>query len=78
LCNDYAREIELGRILKAFKEMEHVAPFAWRGGSIPNDIAPQPHIKINDRGSASTTSTTVFCIMQSAPYQSMAGRAKKC
>jgi hypothetical protein len=50
MCNDYAREIELGRVLIAMNEMEHVPPFAWRGGSIHNDIAPQPHVKISDRG----------------------------
>jgi putative SOS response-associated peptidase YedK len=50
MCNDYAREIELGRVLKAFKELEHLPPFAWHEGRTPNDIAPQPHIKISDKG----------------------------
>jgi putative SOS response-associated peptidase YedK len=50
MCNDYAREIELGRVLKAIKEMERVPPFAWQGGNTPNDIAPQAHIKISDKG----------------------------
>jgi putative SOS response-associated peptidase YedK len=50
MCNDYAREIELGRVLKAIEEMKHVPPFAWQNGSTPNDIAPQPHVKISDKG----------------------------
>lgn len=50
MCNDYAREIEVGRVLKAFKEMEEVPPFSWQGGNTPNDIAPQPHVKIKDKG----------------------------
>ena len=54
MCNDYAREIELGRVLKALEEMERVPPFAWRGGSTPNDIAPQPHVKISDKGFVAT------------------------
>lgn len=54
MCNDYAREIELGRVLKALKEMEHVPPFAWKGGATPNDIAPQPHVKISDKGFVAT------------------------
>jgi len=54
MCNDYAREIELSRVLKAVKEMRHVPSFAWRGGNTPNDIAPQPHIKISDKGFVAT------------------------
>jgi putative SOS response-associated peptidase YedK len=50
MCNDYAREIELGRVLKAIKEMEHIPPFAWKGGNTPNDIAPKPHMKISENG----------------------------
>jgi hypothetical protein len=50
MCNDYAREVELGRVLKAIREMEHVPPFACKGGNTPNYIAPQPHIIISDKG----------------------------
>jgi putative SOS response-associated peptidase YedK len=50
MCNDYAREIEAGRIIKALREMEDVPPFEWEAGHIPNDLRPQPHIKINDKG----------------------------
>lgn len=50
MCNDYAREIEAGRVIAALEEMKHVPPFAYTGGRIPNDIAPAPHIKIRDRG----------------------------
>jgi len=50
MCNDYARELETGRIIKAMKEMEHIPPFSYTGGRIPNDDQPTPHIKIRDRG----------------------------
>jgi putative SOS response-associated peptidase YedK len=50
MCNDYARELETGRIIKAMKEMENIPPFAYTGGRIPNDDRPTPHIKIRDRG----------------------------
>ena len=50
MCNDYAREIEAGRVIAAMEEMKHVPPFAYTGGRIPNDAAPTPHIKIRDRG----------------------------
>ena len=50
MCNDYAREIEAGRVIAAMEEMKHVPPFSYAGGRIPNDIAPAPHIKIRDRG----------------------------
>ena len=50
MCNDYARELETGRIIKAMKEMEYIPPFSYTGGRIPNDDQPTPHIKIRDRG----------------------------
>jgi putative SOS response-associated peptidase YedK len=50
MCNDYAREIEMGRVIKLVKEMEKLPPLSWAGGKTPNDIAPQPHIKISDKG----------------------------
>ena len=50
MCNDYAREIEAGRVIKAMEEMKHVPPFSYTGGRIPNDAAPMPHIKIRDKG----------------------------
>lgn len=50
MCNDYAREIEAGRVIKAMKEMKNVPPFSYTGGRIPNDAAPVAHIKIRDRG----------------------------
>jgi len=48
VCNDYAREIEAERVIKALREMENVPPFEWEAGHIPNDVGPQPHIKIGD------------------------------
>src|SRR6201986_3633092 len=50
MCNDYAREIEAGRVIAAMEEMKNVPPFAYSGGRIPNDAAPTPHIKIRDTG----------------------------
>lgn len=50
MCNDYAREIEAGRVIAAMEEMKHVPPFSYTGGRIPNDIASKAHIKIRDRG----------------------------
>ena len=50
MCNDYAREIEAGRVIAAMKEMERVPPFSWTGDRIPNDIAPTPHVRIRERG----------------------------
>ena len=50
MCNDYAREIEAGRVIAAMEEMKHIPPFSYTGGRIPNDAAPTAHIKIRDRG----------------------------
>jgi putative SOS response-associated peptidase YedK len=49
MCNDYAREIEIGRVLKLMKEMDGSEP-AWPSKRVPNDIEPNAHIKIRDRG----------------------------
>jgi putative SOS response-associated peptidase YedK len=50
MCNDYAREIEAGRVIRLMKEMENLPPFSWTGGRIPNDAGPTPHIKITEKG----------------------------
>ena len=50
MCNDYAREIEMGRVIAAMKEMKNIPPFSYVGGRIPNDAAPTPHIRIRDKG----------------------------
>jgi putative SOS response-associated peptidase YedK len=50
MCNDYAREIEAGRVIAAMEEMKHIPPFSYTGGRVPNDAALTPHIKIRDRG----------------------------
>lgn len=50
MCNDYAREIEAGRIVKLLRDMENIPPFEWRGGRIPNDADATPHIKISEKG----------------------------
>jgi putative SOS response-associated peptidase YedK len=51
MCNDYARELEIGRVVKLLKELENVPPVEhWDKGQIPNDAGPTKHIKISDRG----------------------------
>lgn len=50
MCNDYARELELGRVLKLQEQMGEPFPLAWAGGRIPNDAGPTPHIKIRENG----------------------------
>jgi len=50
MCNDYAREIEAGRVIRLMREMENVPPFEWTSGRIPNDAGPAPHIKITEKG----------------------------
>ena len=50
MCNDYAREIEVGRVIKLTKELDDMPPLQWRGGRIPNDAGPTPHIKIREKG----------------------------
>lgn len=51
MCNDYARELEIGRVVKLLKAMENVPPLEhWEHGLIPNDAGPTDHIKISERG----------------------------
>ena len=51
MCNDYARELEIGRVIKLLKEMENVPPIEhWEEGHIPNDAGPTNHVKIRERG----------------------------
>jgi hypothetical protein len=41
VCNDYAREIEAGRVIKLLGEMENLPSFEWEAGYIHNDVGPQ-------------------------------------
>ena len=50
MCNDYAREIEAAKWIRYLREMERAPPFGWLDNHTPNDIAPQAHIKITERG----------------------------
>lgn len=50
MCNDYAREIEPGRVIRLLKEMEGTPPLDWASGRIPNNAEPTSHIKIGDKG----------------------------
>jgi hypothetical protein len=61
MCNDYAREIEAGRVIRLRKEMENIPPFEWEAGRIPNDAAPTPHIaRPQDRTSVEFLSAGPF------------------
>jgi hypothetical protein len=46
MCNEYAREIEMGRVIGYMEEMKDVPPFEYEAGRIPNDIEPKRSIKI--------------------------------
>jgi putative SOS response-associated peptidase YedK len=50
MCNEYARAIEMGRILLLMEEMTDVPPFEYENRQIPNDIAPKASIRIRDKG----------------------------
>lgn len=55
MCNDYEREKAAGEAIAYMEEMKHTPPFKlgvfqWLGGRIPNDLSPQPHIRISDKG----------------------------
>jgi putative SOS response-associated peptidase YedK len=50
MCNEYARELEAGRIIRLMEEMKDRPPFAWQSGRIPNDQSPAESIKIRDAG----------------------------
>ena len=49
MCNDYAREIEAGRVIRLM-EKENIPPFEWEAGRISNEAGPTPHIKIREKG----------------------------
>ena len=48
MCNEYAREIEMARIIAYMEEMKDVPPFEYMEGRIPNDIGPKKSIRIRD------------------------------
>src|SRR4051812_36805286 len=50
MCNDYAREIEAGRVVRLMKEMEGLPPFEWHDHKIPNNASATPHVKIGEKG----------------------------
>jgi hypothetical protein len=50
LCNDYAKEIEAAKWIQYMREMKRVPPFNWIDHHTPNNITPQPHIKITEPG----------------------------
>jgi hypothetical protein len=60
VCNDYAREIEAGRVIAAMEAMKGIPPLSYTGGRIPNDAAPTPpfgrnHIKKAAAGCANVS-----------------------
>jgi hypothetical protein len=49
-CQDAAaREKAASQAISYMEEMKQVPAFEWLGGQIPNDMAPQPHIRIHDK-----------------------------
>jgi putative SOS response-associated peptidase YedK len=50
MCNEYAREIEMGRVIRYMEEMKDTPPFAYVEGRIPNNIGPTKSIRIRDKG----------------------------
>ena len=48
MCNEYAREIEMGRIIRLMEEMKDIPPFDYMKGRIPNDSGPKSSIRIRD------------------------------
>ena len=48
MWNEYAREIEMARIISYMDEMKDTPPFEYTKGRIPNDIAPKQSIRIRD------------------------------
>ena len=50
MCNEYAREIEMGRIIRLMEEMKDIPPFEYEGRTTPNNIGPVSSIKIRDNG----------------------------
>lgn len=50
MCNEYAREIEMGRVIRLTEEMKDIAPFEYENRTTPNEIGPKSSIKIRDTG----------------------------
>jgi len=50
MCNEYAREIGMARIIRYTEEMKHVPPFEYEAGRVPNNLAPQPSIRYAIKG----------------------------
>src|SRR4051812_14540857 len=50
MCNDYQRQIELGRVLRLMSEIDDAGSPFWANDQIPNDAGPAQHIRIRDRG----------------------------
>jgi len=50
MCNEYAREIEMGRVIRLMEEMKDIPPFEYENQAVPNDIGPKESVKIRDNG----------------------------
>jgi putative SOS response-associated peptidase YedK len=48
MCNEYAREIEMGRVIALMEEMKDWPPFEYENRTTPNDIGPKASIRIRD------------------------------
>src|SRR6201999_4453169 len=48
MCNEYAREIAIAKLIKEFSRTKQLPLFEWFNGSIPNDADEKASIKIRD------------------------------
>jgi putative SOS response-associated peptidase YedK len=48
MCNEYAREIEMARVIRLMGDMKDIPPFEYENKLVPNDIAPKASIRIRD------------------------------
>ncbi len=48
MCNEYARQIALGKLAEEFSRTKPLPPFSWRDGRIPNDLGGKASVRIRD------------------------------
>ena len=48
MCNEYAREIAIAKLIKEFSRTKQLPLVAWHDGRIPNDADEKASIKIRD------------------------------
>ena len=48
MCNEYARQIALGKLAEEFSRTRQLPLFGWLGGRIPNDLNGKASVRIRD------------------------------